>query len=129
MKPEIKAQWVQALRSGDYKQGQGRLVRRGYAYERDGQVTHCCLGVLCELAVKAGVTERDVNPVLGIVGYRAPGSSISVSTYLPETVRQWAEIEASDPVAGTYTLSDWNDGTHAAVADFDEIANLIEDHL
>lgn len=126
MKPEIKAQWVQALRSGEYQQGRGRLVRQGYD---NSWREYCCLGVLCELAIKEGVVEQDVNPVLGIVGYRAPGSSISVSTYLPETVRQWAEIEASDPVAGTYTLSDWNDGTHAAVADFDEIANLIEDHL
>lgn len=126
MKPEIKAQWVQALRSGEYQQGRGRLVRQGYD---NSWREYCCLGVLCELAIKEGVVEQDVNPVLGIVGYRAPGSSIVVSTYLPEAVRQWADIDKLDPVVDGQTLSDRNDGTHDHAADFDEIANLIEDHL
>ena len=47
MKPEIQAEWVAALRSGEYKQGTG--VLRSEANE------FCCLGVLCDLAVKAGV--------------------------------------------------------------------------
>lgn len=45
MTPELKAKWVEALRSGKYKQGTGRLLRAG----RDGY-KHCCLGVLCEVA-------------------------------------------------------------------------------
>lgn len=49
MNPEIKAQWVAALRSGDYQQGRGQL--------RSGNNTYCCLGVLMELAVEAGVLE------------------------------------------------------------------------
>lgn len=46
LKPEIKARWLAALRSGDYKQGRNYLRSRG---------THCCLGVLCELAVQDGI--------------------------------------------------------------------------
>jgi hypothetical protein len=38
--------WVRALRSGKYKQGKNQL-RSGDRF--------CCLGVACELAVKAGV--------------------------------------------------------------------------
>lgn len=52
MNPEIKAQWVAALRSGDYLQGVGSLRYEGGF---DGSMRYCCLGVLCDLAVKAGV--------------------------------------------------------------------------
>lgn len=52
MNPEVKKLWVDALRSGKYKQGQNALATydldtEGYAY--------CCLGVLCEVAREQGV--------------------------------------------------------------------------
>ena len=40
MKKRVKKLWVEALRSGGYKQGRKRL--------RYGD-TYCCLGVLCDL--------------------------------------------------------------------------------
>lgn len=40
MDPQVKALWVEALRSGKYKQGQGFL-------EADG--CNCCLGVLARV--------------------------------------------------------------------------------
>lgn len=41
MNPELKAKWIAALRSGEYKQVTARLrTREGY----------CCLGVLCMVA-------------------------------------------------------------------------------
>lgn len=46
MDPDVKAKWVEALRSGEYKQGKGVLEQEG---------KFCCLGVLCDLAVKNGV--------------------------------------------------------------------------
>ncbi len=39
--PEVKAKWLEALRSGRYTQCNGRLHKNG--------VGHCCLGVLCEV--------------------------------------------------------------------------------
>lgn len=45
--PELKAQWVAALRSGDYKQGRDVLREP----TRDG-MSYCCLGVLCEVMIK-----------------------------------------------------------------------------
>lgn len=42
MTPEFKAQWIEALRSGRYKQAQGTLYRQTV----DG---YCCLGVLCKV--------------------------------------------------------------------------------
>jgi hypothetical protein len=44
---EARELWAQALESGQYKQGYGRLAP-------DDQ-RHCCLGVACELAVQAKV--------------------------------------------------------------------------
>lgn len=40
MNPELKKKWVDALRSGEYKQGKGIL---------NGERGFCCLGVLCEV--------------------------------------------------------------------------------
>jgi hypothetical protein len=54
MKQEIRDEWVNALESGEYKQTDMRL--------RDDEGKMCCLGVLCDLAAKAGVGEwRDVD--------------------------------------------------------------------
>jgi hypothetical protein len=39
MDPQIKQRWVDALRSGQYKQGKG-FLHRGNKF--------CCLGVLCD---------------------------------------------------------------------------------
>lgn len=41
MNPELKAKWVEALRSGKYKQAKGQLC------DKNGAM--CCLGVLREI--------------------------------------------------------------------------------
>lgn len=41
MDADVKAKWVEALRSGKYLQTQGVL--------RDASDRHCCLGVLCDI--------------------------------------------------------------------------------
>lgn len=41
MPPDVKAKWLEALRSGRYKQGQGEL--------RTVDNCFCCLGVLCDV--------------------------------------------------------------------------------
>ena len=42
MDKELKKKWVDALRSGDYKQGRGHL--------RSARDAYCCLGVLAEIS-------------------------------------------------------------------------------
>ena len=121
MNPEIKAQWVAALRSGEYKQGQGRL---------NGSLGFCCLGVLCDLAVKQGVTEWELiqeshDPCYTCGGY---------SSTLPECVGSWAGFP-DGPGLGLgprvtrwpreETLADLND----TGSTFPEIADLIEAQL
>ena len=47
MDPELKAAWVEALRSGKYKQAKKTLHNKT-------QGSYCCLGVLCEVAKPEG---------------------------------------------------------------------------
>jgi hypothetical protein len=83
MNPEIRARWTAALRSGDYQQGRSAL-RKGDEL--------CCLGVLCDLAVKAGVLTA------------APGEDghcwryDGVPDYLPESVQEWAGLPQGNPL-------------------------------
>lgn len=44
MNPEIKQKWVEALRSGRYKQEKGALL-----VQASGGAGYCCMGVLCEI--------------------------------------------------------------------------------
>lgn len=39
MTPELKARWIEALRSGEYRQARNAMNRDNESY--------CCLGVLC----------------------------------------------------------------------------------
>lgn len=57
MNPEIKAKWLAALRSGEYKKGKGRLRRIAthlFLRNRRGRNAErfCCFGVLCDLYIK-----------------------------------------------------------------------------
>jgi hypothetical protein len=132
MNPEIKAQWVTALRSGEYKQGKGYLNRGG---------KFCCLGVLCDIAEKAGVVETQApsdSPYVGGVQYKnvdEDGHTYYVDAYPPNGVREWAGLERSDPLtrirhnetSQLLTLSMLNDGP--GDYDFAKIADIIEEPL
>jgi hypothetical protein len=119
MKADIKKAWVNALRSGKYKQGRGRLCAVDHGDER-----LCCLGVLCELAVLDRVTTKTVGDD-GVARYN---SSLN---YLPEDVQTWAGLSSYNPVVANGThLASHNDGVNDVPAkSFDQIADLIEKHL
>lgn len=129
MNPEIKQKWVARLRSGLYPQGKTFL-------ENNGQF--CCLGVLCQIAVEAGVIGRIANSD-GLVrfGDLSDPSTINdatSNTVLPYKVSIWADLEGeSDPCVkhepgprGQSSLSYLNDTVNA---DFDQIADAIEQSL
>lgn len=114
--PRLKKDWVAALRSGDYKQGQGTLCE----VTADGKALYCCLGVLAEVAHGEDVwvdPKRDhgmlsarVNKVNDIGYY---GLHKDDPNYLGKDVegRAWARL-----------LADKNDEGKS----FDEIADYIE---
>jgi hypothetical protein len=55
MDPELKANWIEALRSGEFKQAQGML----HDTKHD---SFCCLGVLCKVAgAEWGECEKEVE--------------------------------------------------------------------
>lgn len=131
MKPEIKKLWVDALRSGEYKQTKGCLK------SEDGM---CCLGVLTDLYIKSPDNkfgfEWDYSPttysyaISDIVGE-------STWTDLPATVSDWAGLDESNPTIGTSLATIHNDGYNSFVypeksiksKTFAEIADLIEEYL
>ncbi len=86
MNPEIRAEWAARLRSGEYKQGRSVLKMIDPV---TGVTKHCCMGVLCELAVEAGVLTYSDEEGDGVVRYGLN----RMTGQLPEEVISWAQID------------------------------------
>lgn len=129
MNPEIRDLWCDALESGEYKQCASALTR----IAGDGTESHCCLGVLTELGVKAGVTKRLANLEADDEGniVKYDDGSLGGQGYItPSPVMAWAGLTDSIPDVktpdGEYGLSGLNDGEGLT---FPEIAALIRKSL
>lgn len=100
---KARAEWVKALRSGEYQQARGQLQRT----RQDGTVGYCCLGVAGDLCRKAGMDvewERDTLFVDG-VGYREslPGSlAFEVFGLLGQGTDEQAELSGPNDVGATF---------------------------
>jgi hypothetical protein len=118
MRQDVKELWVNALRSGDYEQGEGILTS-------DSAVKlYCCLGVLCKVAVDNGVPVR-----VGEGGERI--SYDDSASYLPISVMEWAGLDTCDPFlkdneGNEHCASSWNDIYRAT---FNDIATMIDANL
>ncbi len=82
---EVRKQWVETLKSGQYKHGKGALVR---LHHKTGEIVHCCLGVLCEMAHKADLIDRDEG---NYEPFKGSGHYDEVS-FLPNVVARWAGL-------------------------------------
>lgn len=124
MNPEVKTLWLTALRSGEYKQGKGYLEK----INSEGVREYCCLGVLCDLAVKAGIVEKETDgAAVSVVGYRV-GSYIEAAGLIPK-ISEWAgvsEIGILPEEQGRGSLINLNDGADFT---FSQIADVIEEWL
>lgn len=117
MNEEVKAKWLEALRSGEYKQGTGTL--------RDGEDNFCCLGVLCDVAIKNGVELAVAHREDDSDDWNYDGNS----WYLPYRVKEWADLAHDNPEVdkvGYFRLADLND---EAGLTFAQIADVIEEQL
>lgn len=85
MKKKVQKEWTAALRSGELQQGASRLHWAGW-YGKPDQF--CCLGVLCEIAVK-----HDVIPPGRLIGGTYIYGGEGTETYLPAEVQKWAGLE------------------------------------
>lgn len=130
MNQEVKALWLAALRSGEYRQTRKRL---------HDDIGYCCLGVLCEVhrsAMGGEWTEPHEWAGDGVTDYMYSTGNSSSRDAIPFDVRAWAGLDSCVPWAEKSPLVDYNDGREGSgdiVAlrphTFAEIADLIEQHL
>jgi hypothetical protein len=129
MNSKIKEVWVNALRSGEYNQG-GEKLRGANGY--------CCLGVLCDIYVKEHNKEwefvsvdeySDENNPYPMDYWYFDGES----EFLPESVREWAELNLRNPILRVEDEEDEFVDEVANINDsgysFSTIADLIEAQL
>lgn len=121
MNPEIKTQWLEALRSGAYTQAQGELIIE------NGNM--CCLGVLCDLFHKANPGRMEWVPDQKALRLSDADPIAPFSSHIPpKEVCDWAGLTDSNPTIpeNNYdTLAEHNDGGKT----FLEIADYIEKYL
>ena len=118
MNAEIKAEWIAALRSGDYKQGRDRLN------SGDG---FCCLGVLCDLHRKRGLGEWLATENTKSLIYATKvdrGACV-----LPGSVREWSGLNSSVAALDAPDQRGSLAGANDSGVTFGQIADLIEEYL
>lgn len=108
MPPNLKAAWVEALRSGAYKQATCVLYDRWDS-------GFCCLGVLCDVIDPTGWDPT----VIGVYHAVIDGEDVRMHDTLDERV-QAALGMPEDAVIELMRLNDEEE------ASFDEIADVIE---
>ena len=131
MKADILERVIAALESGDYEQGKSAL-HQGTRW--------CCLGVMCDLAVKDGViTVEYTERVLGVP--LAHFGEERAWAYLPKAVVIWAGLnyegervsEALEDNEGRGRLGENPEDTLAAFNDlgspFPEIAQTMRERI
>lgn len=145
MKTEIKQKWVDALRSGEYKQGKWKLTRIDDYTDIMGQGKErfCVLGVLCDIAVKDGMElpigyDRDYDKNAEWIEFRVYQSMWNEeegeyddtnSTDLPDEVLRWAGLDENPVVVydeQSATLTELNDLLDVP---FSTLATLIDEQL
>jgi hypothetical protein len=109
MDTKVKKQWLKALRSGNYTQGQNRLAQR----KQHSKTMYCCLGVLCDIT--PDLRRRRVRHVDGIVAFA------DAETFLPSDFAQKIGLDQDAQIK----LANLNDGGE----DFNTIAHYIEENL
>ncbi len=101
---EVRKLWVAEMKSGKYRHGTGYLKHDGYGCRG---TCHCGLGVLCELAVRHGIT--DDPKICSDGAYSFTGNRCC----LPESVRSWAGLTES----GTFiNINDSSDSYAPVIA-------------
>lgn len=116
----VKEMWIEALESGEYKQGMGCL---------NSGDKFCCLGVLCELAYKEGVVQKHA-----VEGYEETFYD-NADDVLPFSVKEWAGLSETNPEVEiedesgdlmNETLIELNDSHELT---FKQIAEIIKHNL
>lgn len=123
---ENRRKWLEALRSGEFKQTTGVLARQN----DDGKYGYCCLGVACEIS---GVASRDLTRGYDDRVRKVYGENEADLT-LPEEVRAWLGVETDSPNLASPVVvnDDGDDETGLTILNddygftFEQIADAIE---
>ena len=140
MNKQVKKLWLDALKSGKYAQGKGRLRKRlssgrrfeellcSLAWDAGKLDSYCCFGVLCDLSINhhnsssrwAGIT----SPSGGAFQYNNEGSAYEGMP--PSGVTDWAGLTT----VNVSDLADINDRVRTPENDnFAEVIECIEEDL
>jgi len=103
MNRELRNKWIEALRSGEYKQGQNMLV-----VAEEGVEKHCCLGVLCKVL---GLPDARIGRYATLLAFQDGFESDNLDIGLPRDEREY--------------LANMNDDGHT----FWQIADYVEKNL
>lgn len=128
MDKEIKAKWLELLRSGEINQTQYKM-KRAIGRDAKGRLVYgyCCLGVLAEF-----VLEVEFCAANGVGDYAYPVTrGDCTENSLTDNGREWTGLSRVDMNALTHLndgiADDYNpDGSKHS---FEQIADWIEDHL
>ena len=113
MKQHIKTKWLEALRSGEYKQGQEHLR---------SDAGYCGLGVLCDVHAKENGGEWE-----GISGDRY--RYLQATAVLPSEVIEWASLDNVLPKVTYHEVETPLSILNDSGMPFSEIADYIEASL
>lgn len=119
MNEDVAKKWVEALRSGKYRQGKGRL--RQTDHTNHGR--YCCLGVLCDIAEKEGKFKwKDWIDAQNVyVSHMTLQPDFMATASLPPEVARWAGVLPH--CQATQDLAEFNDSEDSH---FHGIADYIE---
>ena len=122
MNKQVKKLWMDALKSGKYEQGKGRLRRNMLG----AQDRYCCLGVLCDLSISHQNTSSCWGWVEGTcersVVFTFNDEGKGVGGLPPREVLEWAGVTQGDAAL----LSAIND---ERTNSFVEVVKIIEEDL
>lgn len=109
--------WADALRSNQYKQGAGALRQLDVANPGEPDL-FCCLGVACDLFIKAGGKLNADEPEDWTTMWNYGGHTAC----LPLAVRDWIGVNGNGTMADGVCLTNLNDRGMS----FSDIADVIE---
>lgn len=116
MKKQIKKQWVEALRSGEYQKGKGFLHK-----QHRGKDLFCALGVLCDVAGDDYWLRYENTNKWGMPINEGGKSSLGI-VVLPYRIMKKVGLSLSEQTL-VWRMND------AINLSFEEIADWIEENL
>lgn len=117
MNQETKTKWIEALSSGQYVKGDGRLC---YLDKGSTILKHCCLGVLCEIS--PGVIKRQVSFVHFGFCYKDREFSYVGTSFPPKTLTEELKLSNLD-IQRLIALNDENDSWDPVIEYIENIKN------